>query len=101
MTRSNTIKDLLDEKIKERANKSALEKVSASSLKDKSANEVINDLKEIERKGAQGDNLDAPESLNLQKVEFEEKTDEDINELAKNSLESKYKTSIISFSKRK
>ena len=85
------VKDLFERKLKEQLNQKKLSSESTSP-KGKSVQDVLNDLKEIERRGAQGGEVDAPESLNLQKVEFEEKTDDELSELAKNSLASKYNT---------
>lgn len=61
-----------------------------SSLKNKSAAEVISDLKAIEKAYSQKDYIDAPESLGLEKVDVPNKTDEELISLAKSSVSQKY-----------
>ena len=59
-------------------------------LKNKSANEIINDLKNIERDLSKDNYIDAPESLNLTKIDVPTKSEDELEALAKNSLNKKY-----------
>ena len=59
-------------------------------LKNKSANEIINDLKNIERDLSKDNYIDAPESLNLTKIDIPTKSEDELEALAKDSLNKKY-----------
>lgn len=59
-------------------------------LKKKTADEVVKDLEDIERYYSKNDYVEAPDKLNLQKVEVEEKSDDELKDLAKSTLDSKY-----------
>lgn len=58
--------------------------------KNRSAEEVVAELKDIERKYASNDYVDAPDSLGLDKVEVPNKTDDQLKEAAEQSLKEKY-----------
>ena len=58
--------------------------------KNKSASEIISELKDIERNLSQNNYVDAPESLGLQTVDVPNKTEVELVNLAKASLDSKY-----------
>ena len=62
----------------------------SSPLKEKSASEIVYDLNQISRDYGKGDYIDAPESLNLEKKDIPDKTNEELESLAKSSLEKKY-----------
>ena len=89
---TKTIKNLVEKILNSEDQKSdkALEKDKKEDMSKKTQNDVFNDLYEIERQLKNGNYLDAPESLNLQKVEVEERSDDDFLKSAENSLKSKY-----------
>jgi len=59
-------------------------------IKNKSLDDVLLDLKDIETKYSTKDYIDAPSELELSKIEVPNKTDEDLLTEAKNSLINKY-----------
>ena len=59
---------------------------------DKSLEEVIYDVKNIGRELSQNIDIDAPESLGLEKIDVPTKTDDELESLAKSSLDKKYGT---------
>ena len=64
--------------------------------KVKNVNDIINDLYEIKNKYNSVDEIEAPESLNLEKIDYKEVSDEELNKMAKDSLAQKYNQKIES-----
>ena len=96
------LSSLIDSKLKEKDNdinssakktsqiKELTEEKNTTNLKDKSLNEVINELDSIQDAIENYDFIDAPNELDLQKVDVPEKTEEELFKIAKDSLNSKY-----------
>ena len=59
-------------------------------LKNKSLNEVLFDLDQIKSQYSSKDYVDAPDTLELDKINKPNKSDEDLLNIAKSSLEKKY-----------
>ena len=76
---------------KEEAKVQETEKTSGST-KQKSAEEILSDLRDIERDYANNDYIDAPDSLGMSKVDVPSMTEDELKNLAKDSLEEKYNT---------
>ena len=76
----------------ENDNTKADKDVQDNQFKDKDMKDVIEDLKSIKSKYQSYDQIDAPQSLGLEKVDVKEVSDEELNKLAKNSLDEKYNT---------
>ena len=66
------------------------DKRELTSDQEKSLSEIINDLKNIERDLSKDNYIDAPESLNLTKIDVPTKSEDELEALAKNSLNKKY-----------
>ena len=72
--------------------KTATISAPSEELKNKTAEEIFEDLNKIETTLGTNDYIDAPESLGLSKVDVPEKSDDELIETAKQSLENKYST---------
>jgi len=70
--------------------KELTEEKNTTNLKNKSLNEVISELDSIQKSIENYDYIDAPNELNLQKVDVPEKTEDELLKIAKESLSSKY-----------
>ncbi len=73
-------------------NGSTVKQAADNSIKEKSLNEVLDDLNEMKKSYASKDHIDAPSSLGLEEVKVNEKSDDDFSALAKQSLDVKYDT---------
>ena len=91
---TSVIKQKLEDEDEKKQNKTQDKK----EIKDKSATDIINDLKNIERTLSQKDYIDAPSSLGLEKVDVPQKSEEELISLAKKSTDKKYNDKIESTS---
>lgn len=66
---------------------------NSEDLKKLSANEALEKVAEIAQNYRVSDTVDAPESLGLEKIDVPNKTQEEIENLAKSQVESQYNTS--------
>ncbi len=89
------VKTLLEEKEKNEKKKKENENQNEislinSDLSKKGVSDVLSDLSDIEKKYSNRDYVDAADSLGLEKVEVESKTDDEIKDLATSLTKNKY-----------
>ena len=70
-----------------------------NSLKEKTLDEVLEDLKGIETNYSTNDYVDAPSNLEIDKIQVPNKTEDELVKIAKDSLDKKYNTSKASTNK--
>ena len=80
-----------DDETKNEAKTMSTEKES-DSLKQKSLDQVLEDLNNIKDEYLLKDKIEAPEELSLNKIEVPNKTEDELYKIAKESLSQKYKT---------